>query len=681
MTIALTKLPNNVSKIYAANLFGSAIGCLAIIYSMRHVGGPTVAVLVSALIAFGAFLFFPSHIYRKQRFLSLFIGIALLMFVGAHSYLESMGISLFRLMWVKGQIEYRPLYEKWNSYSRIAVDGDLSNPLPPWGWGLSPIYQSENKFRQLHLDIDSVAGTRLMEFSGDIETLEFLKYDITNLAHYLRNNATVLTIGVGGGRDILSALAFQQKQVLGIEINEDIIKAVNQVYGDLTGHLDKHPKVRFIHDEARSYIARTDECFDIIQVSLIDTWAASAAGAFVLAEQTLYTLEAWDLFLNHLTDQGILSFSRWYDRESPDTMYRLTSLAVAALKRAGIDDTRQHIAIARRMYGGEDDNHPTGIGTILVSKRPFSEIEISSLTEICDQLKFNLVLSPTFSIDNTFQQLSSGKNLEQLYSRYPLNISPPTDDKPYFFHMLKFSDLFNRNILFKKSANVHNIKAVLVLGILLLVVITLTLCCIIIPLLFSLKTYSLRGALPISLVFIAIGLGFMLIELSFLQRLIVFLGHPTYGLTVVLFSILLSCGIGSYSTRNICLPQDKNTALSRISMLIIILVIFGIFTRPVLEAFQATITIYRIIISVTVLLPIGIFMGMVFPLGMKVASSHYSYLTPWLWGINGAMSVLASVLAVIFSIYMGIETTFWIGFIFYGIAFLSYAKAVHRINQ
>src|SRR5437867_5771744 len=153
--------------------------------------------------------------------------------------------------------------------------------------------------------------------SSDLDPaqIDFLKYDVTNFAHWILNDANVLVIGAGGGRDVLSALAFNQKHVVGVEINGAIINAVNRVFGDFTGHLDRDPRVQFVNDEARSFIARSPEKFDLIQISLIDTWAATAAGAFVLSENSLYTREAWQTFMQHLSDRGVLSVSRWYHKQ------------------------------------------------------------------------------------------------------------------------------------------------------------------------------------------------------------------------------------------------------------------------------------------------------------------------------------------------------------------------------
>ena len=281
---------------------------------------------------------------------------------------------LLRLLWVKGNLEPRPLYEKWNSFSRIRVWGDPAEASAPFGWSLSNTYPAERTVRQLFLDIDALAGTVLTAFNGDLNEIEHLKYDVTNLVHYLRPGSRVFVIGTGGGRDILSALAFEQKAVMGVEINKEIIRAVNGRFGDFTGHLDRDPRVTFVNDEARSYITRVADRFDIIQSSLIDTFAATAAGAFVLTENSLYTVDAWKTFLEHLTPRGVLTFSWWYLGDKPSEIYRLTSLATASLSRLGITDPRRHIVVVRHM-----NNPIRGVGTLLVGREPFSAQDLDLL--------------------------------------------------------------------------------------------------------------------------------------------------------------------------------------------------------------------------------------------------------------------------------------------------------------
>jgi len=199
-------------------------------------------------------------------------------------------------------------YERWNSFSRIAV-------MKPdtWlgaAWSLSTAFTDMPPIPTRNLQIDAGAGTTLLGFDGDLAKFEFLRWDLVNFAHHLRRDARVCIVGAGGGRDILTAKVFGQKRVTAVEINSNILDVVNGHYGEFTGHLDRDPAVTLVHDEARSYLARSRERFDILQLTFIDTWAATAAGAYVLTENSLYTVEAWKIFLDRLEDNGLLAVAR-----------------------------------------------------------------------------------------------------------------------------------------------------------------------------------------------------------------------------------------------------------------------------------------------------------------------------------------------------------------------------------
>ena len=301
---------------------------------------------------------------------SALVSVALIVAAAGHTVLVWRGFPVLRILYVKAGFEARPLYERWNSYSRIRVFGNPDAVEKPYAWGLSPRFPADRTVKQLHLDIDVAAGTVLTKKPATPAEAEHLEYDVTNIGYYLRPKGHALVVGVGGGRDVLSALQFGASKVTGVEINTNILETLNGRSGEFTGHLDRDPRVRFVNDEARSFIARNDERFDVIQISLIDTWAATAAGAFVLSENSLYTVEAWDIFLTHLTPRGLLSVSRWSFSDRPGEVYRMTALATAALQRRGVADPRAHMAIVRSIRGDGGDNAPDGIGTLLVSPSP-----------------------------------------------------------------------------------------------------------------------------------------------------------------------------------------------------------------------------------------------------------------------------------------------------------------------
>src|SRR6185436_13196204 len=431
----------------------------------------------------------------------------------------------------------------------IRVIGDQNRVIRPSGWGLSATLPAEKRARELHLDIDSYAGTELTAYNGDPEAVSHLKYDVTNVAHYLRPNSRVVVVGTGGGRDVLSALVFNQREVTGVEINESIIDLVNRRFGDFTGHLDRDPRVRFVNDEARSYIARLQDRVDLIQISLIDTWAATASGAFVLTENSLYTTNAWRTFLDHLAPRGILSVSRWYYADRPGEVYRLATLASTVLMQRGITRPGDHYAIVRARPAAAA-NGPDGVGTMLLSGDPLSAADVDALEAVASRLKFEIVQSPRYSADDTFAAIASGSRLADAIARHPLNIAAPTDDTPFFFHMLRLRDVFNTARWHDQGIVRFNMAAVGLLGVLMVTVALLTTACIAVPLLVATpsKADSARGIKSHLLYFAAIGFGFMLIEISQVQRLTIFLGHPVYSLSVVLFSLLLASGLGSLLT-------------------------------------------------------------------------------------------------------------------------------------
>jgi len=412
-------------------------------------------------------------------------------------------------------------------------------------------------------------------------------------------------------------------------------------------------------------------------VSLIDTFAATAAGAFALTENSIYTVEAWKLFLDRLSPQGVLSFSRWYVPGMPSEVYRLTSLAATSLARSGAARPRQHLVIVRHLPPGLDGEAIDGVATILVGKEPFSTTDLDTIEEVARTLRFDVVLSPRSAPDQTLATIASGEGLDTVMARLPINLAAPTDDNPFFFNMLRLREAFRSDVWNQEFVSVNlNLEAVMILAALLVIVVALTSLCVTVPLaLTGTDKEALRGAWPLFLYFAGIGSGFMLVEISQMQRLIIFLGDPTYSLSVVLFALLLSSGLGSYSTERIPETGFFGGALVRLALLLAALIVFGILTPHAISAFQAATTGVRIVAATAVLFPLGFCMGMAFPLGMKIASAKAAGLTPWLWGINGATSVCASVLAVAIAVSSGISTSFWTGVSAYGLALIAFAWA------
>jgi hypothetical protein len=657
--VALTRFPAFTGKLYAADLAGSAAGCLLTIPILNTIHAPT-AVILNAGIAALAATAFAFSVRGKVRWIAAASCVGLLVIAGVNQSVKKIDIQ-----WLKGgRNGHDGLYEKWNALSRIYV---RKTDDEPFGWGMSPVYKRGSKVDQLYLNIDSGAATVITKFDGNLAALEHLRYDVTALAHYLRRPTSALVIGVGGGRDILTALVFGQRHVTGVEINSDILRVLTGRFADYAGNLAENPAVTLVHDEARSYVARSGAKFGIIQASLIDTWAATSAGAYVLTENGLYTKEAWLTFLNHLEPDGILTMSRWYYETQPAETLRLTALATTSLIDMGVADPRQHIMIVRKQDNSEMGQY--SVATILVSRRPFTDAEIDNLTDVSSRMQFVPVLTPRFAERPEFEAVATRGKYDELVRMYPLNIAAPTDDTPFFFHMLRAGDLLKTSTY--QDMNRINLKAVKVLGTLLGIVSGLSAIAILAPLALRRRvrqTHSVR----LMIYFAAIGLAFMMVEIGQLERLVVFLGHPIYGLTVVLFVLLLSSSIGSLYSHRIG---------GRIWLLPLVVASF-IFVGPLFtRALVSASTPLRIVVSAAMLFPSGFFMGMAFPLGIKKAElTHDGAPTAWYWGINGAFSVISSVLAVVVAVFWGVTMTLLVGLAAYVVALIALQRTPLRTS-
>jgi hypothetical protein len=322
-----------------------------------------------------------------------------------------------------------------------------------------------------------------------------------------------------------------------------------------------------------------------------------------------------------------------------------------------VADPRAHIIIVRKKDSSESGQY--SVATILVCRRPFTNEEIDRISAVSNEMNFLPVLTPRFALLPEFQAVATSSEYEQLISTYPLNIEAPTDDTPFFFHMLRATDLFKASTY--QGMNDINLKAVKVLGALLAIVSALSVGAIVLPL--ALQQRVRQRLSPYLMVyFAAIGLAFMMVEIGQLERLIVFLGHPIYGLTVVLFVLLVGSSLGS-----LCSSQAGRWIWAL--PLILLGFIWGgpIITRQFIGASTSV----RILVSALMLFPCGFFMGTAFPVGLKQAALTTDSPKAWYWTINGAFSVISSVLALAIAVFWGVTATLFVGLVTYLLALLA----------
>ena len=677
ISIILTRFTGNINKLYAADLIGAALGCILVVQFINISGGPTAAFICALFTTFASITFALDAGNKKFVKSAAVFSLLILLFSAVNTIGVIENNPILRLYWVRGEWANKPLHEKWNSFSRVSIDGDSTKFEVPFAWGLSNTYDRSQKVQQLMLNVDAHSTTVLTKFNGDFTKVKQLEYDVANITQYLRKNSDYMIIGSGAGRDVLSSLYFKQKSILGIEINKDMISAINDDFGGFTGHLDKYPNTTFVGDEARSYIQRLVQKFDVIQVSVIDSY--SATSSVVLTENSLYTLETWKTLFEHLNPNGLITVTRFY-RAKPTELYKLITISAQTLVNAGVKNPREHLLLLRcdqqeRMIEG------AGTGTIVMSKAPFTQAELKTVDSVSNVMQFIQVLTPSVSLDSNFALITlANENARTSYiQNFPVNISPPTDDKPYYFLFLKLTDILNRD-LWKEWGMQFNVEAISIVLSLFVIMAFLTAACILVPLKMTSKKIKLKGSLPYMMFFAFIGLGFMFVEISQIQRLNIFLGYPTYSIAAALFTLLLASGAGSYFTGSKDITAANKNVL-RITMLLAVLIIFGLLTPFVITACRQESTFIRVLVSCVILFPIGFFMGMAFPMGMKAASYNMPQITPWLWGINGVCSVLATVLSIIIALSYGITASYWTGFVCYIAAAVSFLIISKKLPQ
>ena len=667
VTLAISRFSSHVNAIYAADLIGAAGGCLILIPLLDRLGAPGV-VLAAAGLSVAAGLLFAGDRARVR------IAVAGAFVLALPIAGQLSGRAGFDIVDTKGHRGDTVLFSKWNAFSRIGVYARAHGD-----WSLSPAYKGplpETRF----MDIDSAASTPILGLAPDLSNAQYLRYELTALAYQLvgtrapssapqspgpqvPSGFTALVIGPGGGRDLASALVFGAARVDGVEINPIIADDVmRDRFRGFSGGIYANPRVRIAVDDGRSFVRRTPNRYDVIQASLVDTWAATAAGAYTLTENTLYTVEAFDDYLDHLNDEGILSITRWV----ADGL-RLVSLAQAACEHRGWS-AADRLAIVRQ----------DSVATLLLKKSPFTAAEIASLRGIADRLAFDVLYTPerTFTVGEEgshpfftqptpdlfvdgaatgdYARLIRAADREQFYASYRADIRPTTDDRPFFFHTTKLRHQFD--VAFGKSMLFGNgLSALLtLLGISTALVVLF----VIGPLALVDRQHARpRGWLPWLVYFGALGAGFMLIEVSVLQRFVLLLGHPVYSLTVTLFSLLLGTGLGAAWSRRF---PDKALAQAGIGAVLgvaLIGVLVIAVTGPIIDWAIPLPRAARMLIAVAMLLPMGLALGMPMPTGLRLLSDRAPQMMPWAWGINGALSVLGATLAIFIAMNWGFRVT------------------------
>jgi len=647
---ALSNMPSQAGKLYGFNMVGSGLGCLLVLVSPSLFGGGGTVVL-AALLGLAALSVFSLTYSRLLLGLAFAGGIGLvILLVSLPATLEIRMSPYKSLSQVLLHAQTRTLRTEWNAFSRVDVLESSSIHIAP---GLSLNYERELP-TQLGITVDGADLSPVSQIEAG--QADFTEYLPSALVYHLSPNSRALIVEPQGGLDVLTALHHQSSSLAVVVSNPLIIEATES-FGDKGQFLDD-PRVEVTVEGVRSYLKSSKEQFDVIQLSLTDSFRVVAAGAYSLSENYHYTVEAFAEYYQHLAPGGILSVTRWI-QVPPSEGIRLMPLATAALKELGITDPEQHIAAIRSFQ----------TITLLVKESPFNRQDIATIKDFCDKLGFDVVYFPGIDAADlnrynvlprevyyeAFTSILSPSEREAFLTGYAYDVSPPTDDRPFFFHFFKWSQAaYVWQSLGKTWQPFGGAGYLIILALLLSAILTSAIF-ILLPLRY--RPWKKKGPsqtlIPgirwqLFIYFAALGLGFMFIEIPLMQKFILFLDQPTYAFAIVLFAIFVFSGLGSLLSTRLAkvLPQV-------IFSLGLLAFLYPLLLPHFFEALLGQSLLLRLLIALGALAPLSFLMGIPFPSGIRIMGILSPDLVPWAWGINGCVSVVSSILSLMIALSVG----------------------------
>jgi SAM-dependent methyltransferase len=676
--LSLYHYKNQVSSIYAADLSGAGIGSVGIILLLSLIF-PEKILTVLMLSGVLAALLASSSAFPDSKYwasLSVIIGLtAILAPAGSIALKVSPYKSLNQLLQVPGT----KVIDRYSSpLGLIEVVKTEITPLRH-APGLSLNATAEPP-EQLAVFTDADNMTAITRYNGNPETVGYLDQTTSALPYHLKQLSDILILGAGTGSDVLQANHHSIKHIDAVELNPQIIDLVQKKYADFAGYLYSSGHVDVHVDEVRGYLAATDKTYDLVNLSLLDAFGASAAGLYSTAENYLYTEQAVQEYLRHVSPDGYLSITRWV-KVPPRDEVKLLATVISALKDTNISQPGQQIIMIR----GWQTN------TLIVKNGIISAEEISRLKQFCNERSFDPVYYPGISEPevnrfNVQQQpylyeataALLGHQSQSFINAYKFNIEPATDDHPYLFHFFKWRTLPEILSFFATGGSFLLESGYLLLIAALIQAILASLLLIALPLrLWKSKLGIAPGSgshLHLLVYFFSLGLAFLFIEIAFIQKFILILHHPLYAITVVLSTFLLSAGAGSYFSTNLTSSTEKSAFMRPMAAIALLSVVYSLGFEPISAFLLKTGSLTRYLLSIILIAPLGFNMGMPFPMALAKISQTTPALIPWAWGINGCASVISAILATLIAMQFGFTVLVFLAVILYGLAAWCFPK-------
>ncbi|MBN2147037.1 MAG: hypothetical protein JW726_06595 [Anaerolineales bacterium] len=675
--LLLTNYPDHAGPTYAINLLGSAMGCIIALVAPAHLGGEGMVTLSSFLAVLAATVSL-AHL-RPIRYL-VSLGVVTLFIINAldlslrltgQAGLSALELRLSPYKSLSYALQYpeaQVIYRQWNAFSRVDVVRSGGIHTVP---GLSYRYlQPLPLLDGLLVDGDDI--NPLIQHSVDPSFVPFLS---NALAFQLRPQAKTLLLGPRGGLDVLVALSLSKGAITCVEVNPLIIEAA-PIYNEL--------RIQIYQESERSYLQRSHEKYDIILLSLTSSFHPVQSGAYTLAEDYRYTVEAFQEMLMHLAPDGILVATRWL-QDPPSEDLRLFALAVTALETTGADPRGQIVA-----YRGYNTI------TVLIKNAAFSPAELTMVREFAGMRAFDLIYAPDIRAEETNQynilpeshyyqtylELLGAVPRQAFFNAYDFDVRPPTDDHPFYGHYFKWAQTPAIWAVIGKAWLPFGGGGYLVILALLLLAILLACSLVLLPVvLWKLHVRKQPGTsspfLLRNLVYFGLlGFAFLFVEVPLLQRFILYLGNPAYAVTTVLFSLLFFSGWGSRWSERVNLEFSLGALVALILLMPLLLPFLFSWTLglPLLA---------RLMVTVLVLSPLGFLMGIPFPAGLRLLTSAQAQTAiseneaaprtdiPWIWAVNGAASVVSPILAALLALTYGFSVVLRVGALCYAVALIT----------
>lgn len=653
ISFAISRAPTLVNKIYFSDLLGAATGTLLALFVFLLKGDRGVIIFISFLALFASLLFSGKRRFTFNLLLLFLMAAEIGLFLHSPSWL-SFRISSYKALPIALKYPHaKHLFTKWNAISRVDI---LESPAVRYAPGLSLLYEKEFP-PQLGLSTDGGELSAITHFKNREEpSLEFLSFLPSSAAYSFTERPRTLIIEPKGGLDVLSALYFNASQTKVIESNPLTVELLRKELAQFSGYIYHKKNIQVVSGYSRASLKREKNTYDLIVFSLTDVFGSSGTGLYGFSENYLYTTESFVHILNRLSPSGLVSISL-YLLPPPRQETRILATWIDALEKSKMDPASRIIAI-----------RSWGTISFFIKKSPFSTLEIQKLKDFADKRLFDLVYYPGIKIEevnihnklekphyyNLTLQLLSPQKRAEFYKNYLFQVKPVTDNRPFFFNFFKLNKL---KATYKALSHkwLPFLQGEFLVFLLFCQSIIVAFILILLPLIFLRKAIKIRRGLSSKILFYfsLIGMAFMFVEITLIQKFILFLGHPLYSISVIIFSLLFSSGLGSFFSKKI-LGQNLKRNLKRSLLLCAGLIAFYLFLFPFFyESFIGFNVPLKMILTFLVTFPLGFLMGFPFPTGIRLLEQQEKKLIPWAWATNAFSSVINSIFALIVAFWGG----------------------------